>query len=227
MIIDTHVHTIYSNHWLWGHDSLTKPRDLIKVAIKNGLDGLAVTDHNNVKGSLKAKEIAKGFKDFMIITGTEIRTLSGDMIALGVDQDIPSSLSVEETIEKIHDLGGIAVGVHPFGTYVFRKCLEEKAVKTDAIEVYNASLLKYANSQAELLAKKYKKPITAGSDAHGLREIGNGAIKFSGDPIEAILKKRVEIVTKKTTIFDIINMVARKYIGSIEWRLTGKRGDYY
>lgn len=227
MIIDTHVHTIYSDHWLWGKDSLNRPRDLVKIAIKKGLNGLAVTDHDNVNGSLETKKIAKRFKNFKVITGLEVRTISGDMLALGVDENVPSSLSVEETVEKIHDLGGIAVAAHPYGSYIFRKCLEKEALKADAIEVYNASLLKYANSKAEILAKKYKKPITAGSDAHGLREVGNGTIEFSGDPIQAILKKKVRIVKEKTTALDIINMIARKYIGSIEWRITGKRGDYY
>lgn len=226
MIIDTHVHTIYSNHWFWGYDSLNKPRELIKAAIKNGLDGLAVTDHNSVKGSLITKKVAKSFKGFKIITGTEIKTLSGDLVALGVKKDIPPLLSVDETVEKIHDLGGIAVASHPFGSYIFRQCLRQEAIKADAIEVYNASLLKHENTKASMLAKKYKKPITAGSDAHGLRMVGKGAIICSGDPIRAIMKKKVKLVIKKVTIRDVVNFVARKYIRSLEWRLLGKGGNY-
>jgi predicted metal-dependent phosphoesterase TrpH len=227
MIIDTHVHTIYSKHWFWGFDSLNKPRDMIKIAIKKGLDGVAVTDHNNVRGSLITKKIAQNFKGFKVITGTEIKTADGDILALGVKKDVPSLLSVEETIERIHDLGGIIIAAHPFGTYVFRKCLEKKAVKADAIEIYNASLMKVANIKASNLAKRFKKPVTAGSDAHGLREIGNGAIVFSGDPLEAILKKKVKLITKKTTLGDVANLAARKFIRSIEWRVLRKRGKHF
>ena len=161
---------------------------------------MAITDHNNVKGSLAAKKIARSFKGFKIITGSEIKTVEGEVIGLGIKKDVPQGLSIDETVEKIHDLGGIAVAPHPFGSYIFRQCIREKAVKADAIEVYNASLLRSANRNALKLAKKFKKPQTAGSDAHGLREVGNGAIEFSGDPLEAIMKKRVKIITKKTTI---------------------------
>jgi hypothetical protein len=83
-------------------------------------------------------------------------------------------------------------------------------------------LVKYANSQALGLAKSLKKPMTAGSDAHGLRELGNGAIECSGNPLEAIMKRKVKIIAKKTTIRDILNLAARKYIRSIEWRILGK-----
>lgn len=220
--IDMHVHTIYSKHWFWGHDSLNKPRELIKVAIKRGLNGLAITDHDSVKGSLVTKKVAKSFKGFKIITGSEIKTLDGELLGLGIKKDVPKLLGLDETIERIHDLGGIAIAPHPFGSYIFRQCLREKSVKVDGIEVFNATLLKYANSQALDLAKSFKKPMTAGSDAHGLRELGNGAIECSGDPLEAIMKKKVKIIAKKTTIRDILNLAARKYIRSIEWRILGK-----
>ena len=220
--IDMHVHTIYSKHWFWGHDSLNKPRELIKVAIKKGLNGLAITDHDSVKGSLVAKKVARSFKGFKIITGSEIKTLDGEVLGLGIKKDVTKLLGLDETIERIHDLGGIAVAPHPFGSYIFRQCLREKSVKADGIEVFNATLLKYANSQALDLANSFKKPMTAGSDAHGLRELGNGAIECSGDPLEAIMKKRVRIIAKKTTIRDILNLAARKYIRSIEWRILGK-----
>ncbi len=226
MLIDTHVHSIYSRHWFWGFDSLNKPRDLIKVAIKRGLNGLAITDHDNVKGSLIAKNVAKSFKDFKIITGSEIKTIDGEVLALGIKKDVPKLLTLEETIERIHHLGGIAVAPHPFGSYIFRQCLREKSVRADAIEVYNASLIKNANLKAVKLAKKFKKPRTAGSDAHGLREVGNGAIECQGDPIEAIIKNKVRIVAKKTTLRDLLNLVARKYIRTIEWRVLGERGKH-
>jgi predicted metal-dependent phosphoesterase TrpH len=226
MKIDCHTHTFYSKHWFWGYDSLNRPRDLIKVAIKKGLDGLAVTDHNNVKGSLVAKKIARSFKGFKIITGSEIKTKEGEIIGLGIKKDVPERLSIEETVEKIHDLGGIAVAPHPFGSYIFRQCVREKAVKADAIEVYNASLLRTANKSALKLAEKFKKPQTAGSDAHGLREVGNGAIVCSGDPLEAIMKKKVKLITKKTTVIDLASLVTRKFVRSLKWRILRKRGEH-
>ena len=225
MKIDCHCHTIFSKHFFWGYDALNKPEEMIKAAIKKGLDGLAITDHNTVKGSLAAKKIAKKY-NFKIITGSEISTETGDFLALGIKEDVPKNLSLEETLEKIHDLGGIGVAPHPFGRYIFRKCVKNKAIKADAIEVFNSSLNFMQNKKALNLAKKFKKSITAGSDAHSVREVGNAGIICDDDPIESIIKNKVKIFCKYTTFIDFTYLISKKFIRSIKWRLTKTRGKY-
>ncbi|MEM5778277.1 MAG: PHP domain-containing protein [Candidatus Aenigmatarchaeota archaeon] len=225
MKIDCHCHTIYSKHFFWGYDALNTPEQMIKAAMKKGLDGLAITDHDSVKGSLIAKKIAKKYK-FTIITGSEISTKLGDFLALGIDEDIPKKLSLEETLEKIHELGGIGVAPHPFGRYLFRKCVKENSKEADAIEVFNSSLNFMQNKKALEFAKKYKKPITAGSDAHSVREVGNAGIICDDDPIESILKNKVKIFSKYTTFIEFANVISRKFIRSIKWRLSKTRGKY-
>jgi len=74
MKIDTHCHTTYSDC------GMGKPRDVLKVAMKR-LDGIAITDHNTVKGSLVCKKLARTMnKKFLVITGSEIRTIKGDIL---------------------------------------------------------------------------------------------------------------------------------------------------
>jgi predicted metal-dependent phosphoesterase TrpH len=227
MRIDCHCHTIYSKHFLWGFDALNKPRDLIKFAIKKGMDGIAVTDHDTVKGSLVTKKIARSFKGFLVITGSEIKTKEGEIQGLGIKRDVPKGLSIEETVERIHDLGGIAIAVHPFGSYIFRKGVGFAAKKADAIEVFNsANLFKSSNEKARVLAKRYKKPITAGSDAHNTREVGNAGIICNGDPLKAIMKKKVKVFGKKNTIADMAVLTSKKFIRSVEWRVLRKRGKH-
>jgi len=226
MMIDCHCHTIYSKHWFWGYDALNNPREVIKAAIKKGLNGIAITDHNTVKGSLVAKKISKSFKGFKIITGSEIRTKEGEILGLDIKKDVLINLSLKEAIEKVHDLGGIAVAPHPFGSYIFRRCVREKAIKADVIEVFNSTLYKGANKKALILAEKFKKAKTAGSDAHSIREIGNAGIICSGDPIEDILKRRVELFGRKTSLFSIARLTTKKFIRSAKWRISGKRGKY-
>jgi predicted metal-dependent phosphoesterase TrpH len=196
---------------------------MIKAAMKRGVNVLAVTDHNTVKGSLVAKKVAKRFKNFIIITGSEIKTKEGEIIGLGINENVKPNLSIVETIEKIHDLGGVAVAPHPFGNYIFRRCAKENALKADAIEIFNSTLTKSQNMKAQKLAKKYKKSVTAGSDAHSATEVGKAGIIFNGDPINAILKKRVKIFGEPTSIFRIANTISRKYIRSLQWRLSGER----
>ena len=226
MRIDCHCHTVYSKHWFWGHDSINTPEEMIKAAVKKGLDGLAITDHNTVKGSLMGKKVARRFKNFIIITGSEIKTKEGEIIGLDIKEDVPLNLSIEETVEKIHDLGGIAIAPHPFGSYIFRRCAGRNALKADAIEIYNSTLTKKQNTKAFNLARNFKKSITAGSDAHSAREIGNAGIIFNGNPIEAILKNKVKIFGKRTSMIEIARLTSKKFIRSVEWRVYRKRGKY-
>jgi predicted metal-dependent phosphoesterase TrpH len=226
MRIDCHCHTAYSKHWFWGFDALDTPQNMIKVAIKRGLDGLAIVDHNDVKGSIIAKKVAKRYK-FMIVNGSEIKTKSGDLIALGIKENVPIFLPLEETIERIHDLGGIAVAPHPFGKYVFRKCIGNGAVKADAIEVFNSTLTPPANIKAMKLSEKFKIAKTAGSDAHSIKEVGNAGIVFDGDPIEAIVKGKVKIFGRRTPLIDSAYLISRKFTRSFEWRLNRSRGKRF
>ena len=59
--LDLHVHSKYSD------DGMGTPREIIKSIQKLGLDGVSITDHNTVAGSLKALKIAP--KDFIVIPG--------------------------------------------------------------------------------------------------------------------------------------------------------------
>jgi predicted metal-dependent phosphoesterase TrpH len=226
MRIDCHCHTVYSKHFLWGYDALDTPLDMIKAAMKKGIDGLAITDHNSVKGGLVGKSAAKRFKKFTVIVGSEVRTIEGEIIALDVKENIPTKLTIEETVEKIHDLGGIAVAPHPFGNYVFRKCAGKKSLLTDAIEVYNSTLTGGQNKKALSLATVFKKPVTAGSDSHSYREVGSAGIIVEGDPIESILKRRVKVFGRGIPIWEIANRATRKFARSFEWRINGRRGRH-
>jgi len=197
MKVETHSHTIYSKHWFWGADGINTPRQMVKTAAKKGIGAIAITDHQNVKGSLVAKKYSKQF-GVKVITGSELRTNSGDLIALGIKKDVKPRLSVEESIEKIHDLGGIAIAPHPFATYGFSQCIKEKAKVCDAVEVYNSMRFKIYNDKALAFAKKHKKIQIAGSDAHYYLDVGNAGIICSGDPLEAIRKGKVKLFCKHT-----------------------------
>jgi predicted metal-dependent phosphoesterase TrpH len=224
--IDCHCHTIYSKHWFWGYDSINTPKEMIKAAIKKGLDGIAITDHNTIKGGLVGKKIAKGFKNFIVIIGSEIRTRTCELIGLDIKEDVPMNLSLEETIEKIHDLGGIAVIPHPFGKYFLKRYAIKNPLNSDAIEVFNSTVRKNANKRALELANKFKKAKTAGSDAHSIKSVGDAGIICYSNPIEDILKRRVKIFGKRTSLIDMSNLIAKKFTRSIEWRILGRKGKY-
>jgi len=163
MKFDLHIHSKYS------YDSFLSPVRIIKVAKRKGLHGVAITDHNTIKGGIEALKINED-EDFQVIVGAEIRTEYGDIIGLFLEDEITTN-KFEEVIEEIKSQGGLSVLAHPYRQYKFP---EEIIDKVDLVEVFNARSRKADNERAYELAKKFKKPQTAGSDAHLVFEIGRG-----------------------------------------------------
>ena len=185
MELDLHIHSNYS------FDSYSKIPNILKSAKKNGLGGLAITDHNTIKGGLEASRISD---ELLIICGSEVSTEIGDIIGLFINEEIKSRLSLE-VIDEIKDQGGLAVLAHPFKR---NKNLNAEIIKNiDAVEVFNARSAK-TNMAARKLAIDYGHPVTAGSDSHFCFEVGRGRIvvqnAFDTESIrKAILKKQIGI----------------------------------
>ncbi len=182
---DLHVHTTFSN------DSLITPKDLIYYAKKNGLNAVAVTDHDQLAGAYKiAKET-----DFLIIPGMEVSSSQGHIVALNVNELIPKGLSAVETVERIHKAGGVAIACHPY--VYFKGCLKGAVCGAfDAIEVINARAVPFKSSvkKAEEAAEKFKLSRVAGTDAHYGPQIGYGYTVIDAEErsVDAIAKAIVE-----------------------------------
>ena len=176
---DLHVHTTYST------DSLTTPKDLVYYAKKRGLNAVAVTDHNQLEGAYKiAKET-----DFLIIPGMEVSSSDGHIVALNVQELIPKGFSAVETVERIHQAGGVAIACHPY--VYFKGCLREKVCASfDAIEVINARAFPFKNSvkKAQEAAERFGLSRVAGTDAHYGPQIGYAytEIEAAEPSVEAI-----------------------------------------
>jgi predicted metal-dependent phosphoesterase TrpH len=186
--IDLHVHTTYSA------DSLITPEEVAFYARKRGLNGVAVTDHDQLNGAL---EISKRI-DFLVIPGMEITSLEGHIIALGIKEPIPKRLTAEVTVDRIHNAGGIAIACHP--TALFKGSLgNHTTTKFDAIEVVNSSAIPFWLSvkRSEQIASSLRMTRVAGSDAHYGPEIGYAYTLVDSEPIaddvvNAIRKSRCE-----------------------------------
>ena len=95
--LDLHIHSQYSE------DGAGSPKEIIKILQKKGLHGMAITDHNTVRGGLESLKVAP--KDFIVIPGIEVSTKDGHIIGLNVKEDIPRRLTSGETIDKIIEQG--------------------------------------------------------------------------------------------------------------------------
>jgi predicted metal-dependent phosphoesterase TrpH len=180
-----------------------EPKTLVKIARKRGLDGIAVTDHDTIKGSLKAREYAE--KSLEIIIGSEVMTSRGEVIGLFLSDEIQSTDFIG-VIEEIHDQNGVAIVPHPFDT--LRKSAlwptEDDVKYLDGVEGFNArNVYQKSNMDAIEFGKKHKLAITAGSDAHFSNEIGNAGIITDDEDIrEAILSRKIEIFGQRSGIYN-------------------------
>lgn len=158
--IDLHIHSQYSE------DAIGSPKDIIKSLKKKGLQGMAITDHNTVEGGLKAVKNAS--KDFIIIPGIELSTSDGHMLALNVEKNIARNLSIQETVEKILDQGGIPIVPHLFRNMSGIKKEKLKTIhqKINTIEVFNAYSMPKTNLKIAKIAKEFNLGGTGGSDSH-------------------------------------------------------------
>ena len=187
--LDLHIHSHYSG------DGMGTPKQIIKILQKRGLHGMAITDHNTVKGSLKALEVAP--KDFIVIPSLEVSTLDGHIVALGVKKNIERELSIEETVEKIIDLGGIPLVVHLFRNMsgIKKKNLLKIHKYLTAIEVFNSCSVLKSNLKTAKVAREFSLGGTGGSDSHEPEYVGYGytlvdSTDYSEDSVLSQINKK-------------------------------------
>jgi len=170
--IDLHVHTCYS------YDAVTTLKEVGAYSKKRGLDGVAITDHDTLLGALRLIHKSK----LIVIQGMEISALGGHVLALNITTPIPPKLSLSETVQRIHEAGGIAVAAHP--TFVYKSTLSRQVTSYDAIEVINSAAIPFQLFRClnRKLATRLNLPQTAGSDSHYAPEIGAAYTVVKADP---------------------------------------------
>jgi predicted metal-dependent phosphoesterase TrpH len=101
---DLHVHSRYSDGYA------TVERILEYTERQTDLDVIAITDHDCIDGALRAAELAaKRCYRFQVMTGAEISTRDGHLLALNIRALVPAALSMAETIQAVHEQGGLAI----------------------------------------------------------------------------------------------------------------------
>lgn len=166
MKFETHCHSLYSP------DSLSRLKDLIRVAKIRQIDRLAITDHNTIEGAKRAQELDPD----LIVVGEEILTSRGELLAFFVKETVPRGLDPLQAIELLKKQDTFISVSHPFDRLRHGWSLpdlKEIAIHVDAIEIFNArSIAKKINQQAMQFAEENLLAGTAGSDAHTLPEVG-------------------------------------------------------
>ena len=182
---DLHMHSTYSD------GSATIAQILEHVQTNTNLDVIALTDHDVIEGSLRARDLwTRGSYRFDFVVGEEVSTKEGHLLGLFIERRIPPGLSIERSIDLIHEQGGLAVIAHPLHRLFRHSCQRNvmdrihanKDVWLDGIETWNASFCGiYANHVAMRVNREiYNLPELGNSDAHTANSIGSGVTWFEG-----------------------------------------------
>jgi len=169
MRADLHIHTVHSG------DADQTVEQVLARAKELGLGAVAISDHNSLGGAREALEMAEGI---IVLPAMEITSEEGHILAYGLESEVKRDLPVQETIDRIHENGGIAVAPHPYRIW---SGLGERAVREanfDAVETLNGRSLDGANRRARVLARELGLPVTGGSDAHSIVEVGRAYTVF-------------------------------------------------
>jgi predicted metal-dependent phosphoesterase TrpH len=189
---DLHCHSSAS------FDSLSKPADLMRVAVERGLTHLAITDHERIDGAQAARDVAPA--GLTVIVGEEIRSADGDVLGLYLERAVPPGLSAIETIAAIHEQGGLAGIPHPFDRFRASGLaglpddrLAVVAAAVDFVETWNARVPSAAtNERARDFAAAHGLPGVASSDAHTLIEVGVASTRLVG-PVNGPMELRAAL----------------------------------
>jgi predicted metal-dependent phosphoesterase TrpH len=183
---DMHLHTLYSDG-VHGVEAL-----LDHVERHTDLDVIAITDHERLDGALRARELhAAGNYSFELVVGEEITTRRGHVLALFLGERIPALRPLAETLERIHDQGGLAIAAHPMAPLtpsLGRRSLlalhhdRDPRHHLDALEVMNPSVAGRArhHDRLQLNQRLLHLAHVGNSDAHVLEHVGTGWTWFPG-----------------------------------------------
>jgi predicted metal-dependent phosphoesterase TrpH len=199
---DLHIHTFYS----W--DAMMTPAGALKAAAQAGLNVIAITDHDEMRGSLEARQLA-GKYNLEVVPGLEISTADGHLLALYLERPVPARLPLIETLLRIGAQGGLAIAPHP--SAMLSHSLSRPAIRAAladpgagkvliGIEVFNGGLPYRRNN---LSARKFGDTLplaqVGNSDAHIFWTVGIGMTEFPGRSAEDLRRALLERTTRALT----------------------------
>lgn len=200
-IADLHIHSIHS------YDSTTTVRAVLRKASELKLDVIAITDHDEIRGSLEARELASQY-NLEVVPGVEVSTHEGHLLALFLEKLPPKGLSLIETLVWIGEAGGLAIAPHPF--YKMPNCLSMETV-IGALKDKRGKLVLQGIELYNMLANAFGTPVrkianflpiaqTSSSDSHLYWTVGSGVTEFPG---KTAAELRYSIENRKTVAVPI------------------------
>ena len=175
MIFDIHVHTEE-----YSPDSQLPLRSILSSALKIGLSGVCITDHETQALYSKAETLSKE-SGLIVIVGLEYSCREGHLLVFGAPNLRRSQLPLNSALKEIKAQGGIAIAAHPFrwDSPLMGDAIRENVPLLDGVEAFNGGASAEENLLAYEFANENKLPVFGGSDAHHESRIGRFATDFA------------------------------------------------
>jgi hypothetical protein len=158
--INLHLHTYYS-------DGIYSPKQVVKQAKKRGFFAIAITDHNDISGSIKAVKYGQKY-GINVFPGVELYFSSQgnlyELLALFNDAEtlkkfyndfryvnyfVPSYESVKKVADLVTGYGGVVIAPHPYGRKGIYRDRKGPIIPQINVEVLNAFTGKFRNRKAK------------------------------------------------------------------------------
>jgi predicted metal-dependent phosphoesterase TrpH len=235
-VVDLHFHSHYSD----GLNSIPK---IVQRARNLGI-GLAITDHNEIRGALELDL----HEDIFSIPGIEITSAEGSHllvyfyeteelkrfydlhVAPHMGYGVMSSLSLPmaEIIQRARQHECLIIFAHPYCALYTGICnlqftpnqLEELFRMVDGVEAINASNLKRWNLKCTVLGFNLGKAMVGGSDGHALNHMGR-SVTYAPVPnnrrafLDALRRNSNQVVGKEITLLRKVTSNSLKLRSSI------------
>ena len=222
--VELHCHTTYSNR-NGVIECLSTPEELLREAATIGLNAIAITDHNTMKGYFEARELAEKF-NLAVIPAEEFDTDGkGQILGYGISEGIEPNRPAEDIIDDIHKYGGLAVVAHPFDVVRGMENIDRIVDLADGLEILNHGA--FCNYKANELARNRNKKIrTGGSDAHHHRILGSVVTVFPDeciteeDYLHCLRKGEFKIEPRRNYCFSLLLGIANIIYTRTVWLLN-------
>jgi hypothetical protein len=186
--IDLHTHTIYGSACAY-----MDPDQLIFKAKSVGLDGVCITEHDQVWGDGTLDRLRQKH-DYLIIGGVEVSTDCGEVLAFGLHHPVLDVYSIQDLKKTVDQAGGVMILAHPFryeadlvNQNVLSALSSPAAIDSarledishnpvyqlmDALETHNGRSGIREKMLSTAVATHLNLPGTGGSDAHSVMGVG-------------------------------------------------------
>jgi hypothetical protein len=98
-------------------DGALAPWMLRSEAARQGLDVIAITNHNRMGAARLGAALPRTNGEPLILAGQEVTGPDFHLIAIGVQEELDWRRPPAAIIDTIHSQGGAAIAAHPFKTY--------------------------------------------------------------------------------------------------------------